>query len=140
MRALILVNALLLISLPSLCLADVLVLRDGTLAEGDVQGLLNGKLKSIPGPDGTPVSLKDAAATHIGTTEEDVQAYLKKDGDPERLKLSLFRNDKVVLHVWKAAVVHESEEQRLIVDLLLGKGPLPARGHLGRPCLETHLH
>ena len=139
MRTLVVLGSVLLL-VPVPGVADILVLKDGTYVAGDVQGLLDGKIESIPGPDGTPVSLKDAAATHIGTTEEDVQAYLKKDGDPERLKLSLFRNDKVVLHVWKAAVVHESEEQRLIVDLLLGKGPLPARGHLGRPCLETHLH
>ena len=77
MRALILVNALLLISLPSLCLADVLVLSDGTLVEGDVQGLLTGKIKSIPGPDGKAVTLTDAAATHVGSTIEQFQAELK---------------------------------------------------------------
>jgi formylglycine-generating enzyme required for sulfatase activity len=73
-----LVSALLVISLASSTFADVLVLKDGTLVDGDVDSLMRGSSKAIQTLDGRSVGLSDAVATHLGVTAKELKAGIDR--------------------------------------------------------------
>lgn len=72
------------------CEADVVVLKDGTVVEGDIRGLLSGKVDSIMSSGGKPVTLFDVATSHIG--------YSKSEVDPTK-NFSAFRTDKLAVEI-----------------------------------------
>jgi tetratricopeptide (TPR) repeat protein len=111
-RRLLLVSALLVISLASSTLADVLVLKNGTLIEGDVDSLLRGTNKAIQTPDGRSVGLSDAVATHLGVTAKELKAGIDR---------SSFISDRVRIDLVEAFIfetsANEKREQFLQVNV-----------------------
>jgi formylglycine-generating enzyme required for sulfatase activity len=111
-RRLPLVSALLVISLASSTFADVLVLKDGTLVDGDVDSLLRGTNKAIQTPDGRSVGLSDAVATHLGVTTKELKAGIDR---------SSFISDRVRIDLVEAFIFEtgadEKREQFLQVNV-----------------------
>jgi len=93
--------------------ADVLVLKDGTIVEGDFAGLLSGEVESVPKKIGPDVTLADVRSTHVGSTESDI----KSEGD----QLSTYHSSGLKLELLSAVgyVSHEirGPAPRLVVSI-----------------------
>jgi ribose transport system substrate-binding protein len=85
------------------CLADAVVLRDGTVVEGDVHGLLTGKIKELSRKDEKPVVLDDIVSTHIGSSADKVDT---------QSAFSTFRNEHLLIRV-RAWVVDWTDDAEL---------------------------
>jgi formylglycine-generating enzyme required for sulfatase activity len=100
---LLVVSALLVFGLVKSSFADVLVLKDGTLIDGDVDSLLRGTNKAILTPDGRSVGLSDAVSTHLGVTAKELKAGIDR---------SSFISDGVRIDLVEAFIFETGEDEK----------------------------
>jgi len=98
---LLLVSALLVFGVVNPTFADVLVLKDGTRVDEDIDSLLRGSSKAIQTPDGRSVGLSDAVATHLGVTAKELKAGID---------LSSFISDGVRIDLVEAFTFETGED------------------------------